>query len=70
MQEVKDSTHNFSKKNVGGKLRSHNEAHGYKSGYKYPKNINEDPLQWLNDDIDTTIKYQDKKNIKKEIKYY
>ena len=69
VQEVNDATHNFSKKNVGGKLRAHNMEHGYKNGYKYPKDINVDPLQWLNDDIDTTIKFQDQK-IKKEIKYF
>lgn len=57
------------KKNVGKKLREHNREHGYKNGYKYPKDIIVDPLQWLNDDIDTTIKFQDQK-IKKEIKYF
>jgi hypothetical protein len=67
--EVQQATHNFSKKNVGGKLRAHNVEHGYKNGFKYPDDINVDPLQWLNDDIDATIKFQDQK-IKKEIKYY
>ena len=69
-QEVEQATHNFSKKNVCAKLRAHNKEHNYKNGYKYPKDVNVDPLQWLNDDIDTTIKYQDRNLKKKEIKYY
>ena len=65
-KEVKEATQNSFKKNVLGKLRSHNTERGYKSAYKYPKDINVDPLKWLNDDIDTTIKFQDQ-NIRNRI---
>jgi hypothetical protein len=36
---------------------------GAKYKYKYPANVNEDPLRWLSDDIDTTIRYQDQQKL-------
>jgi hypothetical protein len=59
--EVEKAQHTFSKKGLLGRLRAHNESDGFRKHYKFPKDINEDPMKFLNDDIDTTIKFQDQK---------
>jgi len=59
--EVEKAEHNFSKKGLLQKLRNHNRSDGMRHAYRYPTDINVDPMKWLNDDVDSTIKYQDQK---------
>lgn len=47
-------------KSVGSEPSTRREK--YK--YKYPADVNSDPLQWLYDDIDTTIQFQDSQMVK------
>ena len=65
--EVEKAQHTFSKKGLLSRLREHNQSDSFRKHYRFPKDINEDPMAFLNDDIDTTIKFQDQK-MKERIK--
>ena len=58
------AVHDFKKIGLIDRLRSHNKSK-LTSGllnFKYPKNINDKPLEWLNDDMEVTIRHLDKVN--------
>ena len=59
--EVEKAQHTFSKKGLLARLQAHNQSNGFRKHYRFPKDINEDPMEFLNEDIDTTIRYQDQK---------
>ena len=71
LQDLMDATihrimHDFKKPDNGGympRFKRHNKAREDTTllEFKYPKDINEDPLDYLNDNIDDVIKYMDKK---------
>jgi len=71
LQGLMDATihrimHDFKKPDNGGYLsrfKRHNKAREDTTllEFKYPKDINENPLDYLNDNIDDVIKFMDKK---------
>jgi len=65
LQELMDQavlrvTKDFKPKKLLSRLKDHNEKQN-NSRYKYhfPAGVNENPLDWLNEDIDIVVKYQD-----------
>ena len=70
-QDLVDATvhrimHDFKKPDNGGYLprfKRHNKARQDTTllEFKYPKDVNENPLEFLNDNIDDVIKFMDKK---------
>lgn len=58
-KEIEKASHDFTKKNLLSRFREHRESTGIRNNYKYPSSVYEDPMKWLNEDIDVTIQYQD-----------
>lgn len=60
--EISNARHTFAKKDLKSEFQAHNSKEGSRLGksFPYPKDINVDPMKWLSDDIDVTIKFQDK----------
>ena len=56
--EVENMTKDFSKKPLACKFRDYNtgKERGTEKNYKFPKDVNVDPMKWLNDDVDLFIK--------------
>lgn len=68
LEEIMDKTvervqHDFTNKHIPKAIKNFNILSKNPGGslmhYKYPKDINENPMDWLNDDIDSTIKQMD-----------
>jgi hypothetical protein len=56
--------HDFSNKHVPKAIKNFNHSKNDSGGglrhYKYPKNINDEPMKWLDDDIEIAIMHADK----------
>lgn len=59
---IERAIHDFSKVGLLEKFREHNSEAKTTTllAYKYPKNINDKPMEWLNDDVEVAIKHLDK----------
>jgi hypothetical protein len=69
LEDIMDLTvervmHDFSNKHIPKALKTFNKAKHDEGGglkhYKYPKGVNDKPMEWLNDDIENSIRHMDK----------
>ena len=59
-QAVLRVSKDFKPRNLLSRLKDHNEMHSSsRYRYRFPEGVNENALDWLNEDIDIVVKYQD-----------